>query len=138
MIIAFWCVLIAACLPMACSYLAKFEGSVASPDGSTRRFDNHHPRAWLAQLSGRPARADAAQANSFEAFPLFAAGVVIAVLQHVPIDTIDLIAVIFVVARIAYIACYVADLPRLRSTAWGIGFACCVALFLFAATGSLR
>ena len=137
MIIAFWCVLIVACLPLVCSYLAKF-GPLSKDGAPPPRFDNRQPRAWQAAQTGFRARADAAQANTFEAFPFFAAGVVIAVLQHVPVATIDLIAMIFVVARIAYIGCYVGDLPMLRSPVWVVGFACCVALFLFAATGTLR
>lgn len=136
MIVAFWCVLIAALVPFACSYLAKYgptDGSAASTP-----FDNRHPRAWLAAQDGLRARADAAQANSFEAFPLFAAAVIIAVLQHVPVATIDLIAVVFVIARIGFVACYVLDRPAARSSLWLVGFVACVALFLFAATGSLR
>ena len=33
-------------------------------------FDNRHPREWLARQSGWRARANAAQLNGFEAFPL--------------------------------------------------------------------
>lgn len=39
------------------------------------RYDNHHPRAQQARLTGFGARALAAHLNSIEAFPLFAAGV---------------------------------------------------------------
>ncbi len=137
MIVAFWCVLAAACLPIVCAYIAKFGGAASTDDGATR-YNNREPRLWLARQTGVRGRAHAAQGNSFEAFPFFAAGVVIAVLQHVPVATIDLLAVIFIVARIAYIACYVADLPKLRSFVWSIGFTACVVLFLYAATGTLR
>ena len=136
MILAFWCVLIAAVLPIVCSYLAKF-GSRTLADGATR-FDNREPRVWLAAQTGLRGRANAAQHNSFEAFPFFAAGVVIAVLQHIPVATIDTCAVVFIAARVAYIAFYLADLAALRSLAFAVGFATCVALFLIAATGTLR
>ena len=43
----------------------------ASP-GRPQGYDNHNPRAWLAQVTGFRARANAAQTNSFEAFPFFA------------------------------------------------------------------
>ena len=135
MIVAFWCVLIAGVLPLACSYLAKL---APKEEGPVLRYDNREPRAWLAQQTGRRARANAAQANSWEAFPFFAIGVVIAVLQHVPIATINLLALIFIVARFAYIGCYVANLAPLRSLVWAIGFGASVALYLFAATGALR
>ena len=52
--------------------------------------------------------------------------------------TIALLAVVFVVARIAYIACYVTDRPTLRSGVWAVGFLATVALFVYASTGSLR
>ena len=138
MIIAFWCVLIAGVLPLACAYLAKLGPKASGSDGTATRYDNREPRAWLAQQTGRRARANAAQANSWEAFPFFAVGVVIAVLQHVPIATINLLAMVFVVARVAYIGCYVANLAPVRSVVWGIGFGASVALYLFAATGALR
>jgi uncharacterized MAPEG superfamily protein len=134
MIVAYWCVLVAGILPLACAYVAKF----GPDDGSAGRFDNREPRSWLSRQTGARARANAAQANSFEAFPFFAVGVVIAVAQHVPVATIDLLAIVFVVARLAYIGCYVGDLPRLRSSVWLVGFAASVALYLYAATGTLR
>ena len=134
MIIAFWCVLAAGILPLACSYVAKFGGKTAG----IGRFDNHEPRTWLASQTGVRARANAAQANSWEAFPFFAIGVVIAVLQHVPVSTIDLLAIVFIVARVVFIGCYITDRPMLRSPVWAIGFLASVALYLVAATGTLR
>jgi uncharacterized MAPEG superfamily protein len=139
MIVAYWCVLLAGILPLICSYVAKFGGG-RGPDveGYPARFDNHEPRAWLARQTGRRARANAAQANSFEAFPFFAVGVVIAVAQHVPIMPIDVLAVVFIVARVLYIACYIGDMPRLRSPLFSVGFAASVGLYAYAATGTLR
>ena len=136
MIVAFWCVLIAGILPIVCTYLAKFGPAPVAADAP--RFDNREPRAWLAKQTGFRARANAAQANGFEAFPLFAAGVIVAVLQHVPVATIDLLAMVFIAACVVYIALYVSNRASLRSLAWVIGFACCVGLFLVAATGTLR
>ena len=133
MIVAFWCVLIAGVLPFVCSYAAKL-----GPDDAVGRFDNHQPRIWLAQQTGRRARANAAQANSFEAFPLFAIGVVLCVLQHVPVSTIDVIAIVFVIARVVYIAAYLGDRPSLRSAVWAIGFLATIGLYVVAATGTLR
>jgi uncharacterized MAPEG superfamily protein len=136
MITAYWCVLVAGILPLACTYLAKF-----GPDRSAEppeRFDNREPRAWLARQTGLRGRANAAQANSFEAFPFFAIGVVIAVAQHVPVATIDLLAVVFIIARLLYIACYVGDQARLRSFVWVVGFLASAGLYFYAATGTLR
>jgi uncharacterized MAPEG superfamily protein len=137
MIIAFWCVLIAGVLPLACAYVAKF--GPRDPDAaSTGRFDNREPRAWLARQTGRRSRANAAQANSWEAFAFFGLGVVIAILQHVPVDTVNLLAVVFIVARVAYIACYLGNVAAARSFVWFVGFAASVGLYLVAATGTLR
>lgn len=133
MIVAFWCVLFAGVLPYACSYAAKL-----GHDEAVGRFDNREPRAWLARQTGRRARAHAAEANSFEAFPPFAVGVVVCVVQHVPVSTIDLLAMVFIAFRIAYVVAYLADRPSLRSLLWAGGFATTVGLFIAASTGTLR
>ena len=67
--VAYWCVLIAALLPIVCAGIAKW-GAFNKPrrDGG---YDNANPRAWLARQTDWRARANAAQANSFEALPFF-------------------------------------------------------------------
>jgi len=130
MTIAHFCILVACALPIVCAGLAKSRGF-----GRPRReggFDNHNPRAWLAGLEGWQARANAAQANSFEALPLFIAGVLVAQQLQAPQGRIDLLALGFVAARLAFIALYLADKASLRSLAWVLGVACSVALFFSA------
>jgi uncharacterized MAPEG superfamily protein len=127
MTIAETCILIACLLPIACAGLAKFKGF-----GKPRRdggFDNHSPRIWLAGLKGWQARANAAQQNSFEALPIFIAGVLIAERMQSPQPLIDWFAIAFLVARIGYIGAYLADRANLRSILWVLGLACCVAMF---------
>jgi uncharacterized MAPEG superfamily protein len=121
MTIAFWCVLVAALLPYVGTAVAKVGG---------QRYSNRYPRAWLDKQQGLRARANAAQANSFEAFPLFAAAVVIAHLAHAPQGRVDALAVAFVVARVAYLACYLADWHWARSLVWAVGIGATVALFV--------
>jgi uncharacterized MAPEG superfamily protein len=116
---AYWCVLIAGLLPYAATLSAKVGA----------RFDNANPRDWLAGQSGFRRRADAAQLNGFEAFPLFAAAVIIAHLTQAPQARIDLLAIVFVVARVGYLACYLADLATLRSLVWLVGIGAAAALF---------
>src|SRR3982750_3191995 len=114
--VAYWCVLIAALLPIACAWLAKSRGF-----GKPRRdggYDNHDPRRWLASQTDWHARANAAQANSFEALPFFIGAVVIAHQLGAPQARLDILAVLFVTLRIIYIAMYVAGLPTIRSTIW--------------------
>ncbi|MEO5670588.1 MAG: MAPEG family protein [Ramlibacter sp.] len=114
--LAYWCVLIAALLPLACAWLAKSQGL-----GRPRKeggYDNHDPRAWLARQKDWQARANAAQANSFEALPFFIGAVIIAHQLGAVQTRVDILAVIFVTLRIVYIAMYVAGLPTVRSAIW--------------------
>ena len=123
MTIAYWCVLLAAVLPLAATGIAKVGGD---------RYSNRYPRAWLDKQQGFRARAHAAQANSFEAFPFFAAAVIVAHLTHAPQARVDLLAVLFVAARAVYLACYVADWHWIRSLVWFVGFVSCIAIFVAA------
>ena len=121
MTVAFWCVLVAGFLPYFGTLTAKIGGD---------SFDNRNPRDWLDAQSGFRKRANAAQHNSFEAFPFFAAAVIIAHVAGAPQGRIDLFAVVFILARLFYIAFYVADMATLRSLAWFVGLGSVVALFL--------
>ncbi|HSO05839.1 MAG TPA: MAPEG family protein [Pelomicrobium sp.] len=123
MTIAYWCVLAAAVLPYVSVAFAKYR-----PD-----YDNARPREWLARLDGFRARAVWAHHNAFEAFPPFAAGVIIAHLAGAPQGRIDALALAFIAARIAYTACYLLDRPTPRSIVWTVGFACVIGLFVAAA-----
>jgi uncharacterized MAPEG superfamily protein len=114
-------VLAAGAMPWVCAIIAK---------AGKRSYDNHNPRQWLASQTGYRARANAAQANCFEAFPLYAAGIVLALYAEVPAEQIELYAGIFIAARVAYIACYLSDQDKLRSLAWLIGVGSSVALLI--------
>ena len=120
MTIAYWCVLFMGLFPYVAAGIAKkgFEG-----------YDNGMPRQWLAKQTGFRARANAAQANLFESLPFFFAAVIIASIANAPQGRVDLLAIGFVTARIAYLICYVADWPTTRSIVWLAGLACVVAIF---------
>ena len=116
--VAYWCVLVAALLPLACAWIAKAPGF-----GKRRKeggFDNDNPRAWLARQSDWQQRANAAQANSFEALPFFIGAVIIAHQLGAPQARLDILAVLFVTLRVIYIAMYVAGLPAIRSGIWAL------------------
>jgi uncharacterized MAPEG superfamily protein len=115
-------------LPIVCAGIAK-AGSFGTP-ARQGGYDNRDPRAWLARQTGRRARANAAQANSFEALPLFIAAVLVAQQADAAQGLVNLLAVVFVVLRIAYIALYVSDRAAQRSLVWIAGVGVCVALFL--------
>ena len=120
MTIAFACVLLMGLLPYVAAGIAKkgFEG-----------YDNSLPRQWLAIQTGFRARANAAQANLFESLPFFFAAVIIASIAKAPQERVDLLAIGFVIARMAYLICYVANWPSTRSIVWLFGIACVVAIF---------
>ena len=120
MTIAYYCVLIMGLMPYLATGIAKkgFKG-----------YDNSQPREWLAQQTGFRARANAAQANLFESLPFFFAAVIIASVAHAPQDRIDTLAMGFVITRIAYLICYVANWPATRSIMWLFGIACVITLF---------
>ena len=118
--VAFWCVLVAALLPLGCALLAK-SGNL----GKSRRdggFDNHDPRAWMARQTDWRARANAAQANSFEALPFFIGAVIIAHLLGAGQTLLDMLALLYIMLRIFYVMMYVADMPTARSAVWACGF----------------
>ena len=118
--VAYWCVLIAALLPMGCAWLAK-SGSF----GKSRKdggFDNRDPRAWMARQTDWRARANAAQANSFEGLPFFIGAVIIAHLLGAGQTLLDMLALLYVMLRIFYIMMYVSDMPTVRSVVWAAAF----------------
>lgn len=130
MILAYWCVLIAAFMPVAFVAYAKFFcGQKMDMDS------NRYPRRWLEQTEGAQQRAYWAQLNGFEAFPPFAAGVIIASIAGGSVAAINLLAVLFVLLRIVYGWCYIADRASARSLVWFAATTCTVLLFIVAAIG---
>jgi len=93
-------------------------------------YDNHHPREQQKKLKGWGNRALAAHKNEIEAFPLFAAGVIIAHLGKGDIQWATTLSIIFISARLLYMVLYLIDQNILRSLVWGIGYACSLALAL--------
>ena len=124
MTIAFWCVLVAGLLPMLTIAVAKW---------GRRDFDNAEPRAWLDRQQGIRRRADYAHRNHFEAFPFFAAAVVIATLAHAPQARIDSLAMAFIGLRVVYTGLYLGNAPSLRSISWALAYFCVIGLFAVAA-----
>ncbi|WP_235200249.1 MAPEG family protein [Pseudomonas monteilii] len=125
MTVALWCILIALLLNPLCALIAKV---------SSARFglkDNHDPRAFLDTLSGLPRRAHAAQQNGYEAFPAFAAAVLVAdIVGNAEQVTQDVLGVMYITSRLLYIICYLADWAALRSLVWFAGLALIVSFFV--------
>ncbi|HXS31542.1 MAG TPA: MAPEG family protein, partial [Steroidobacteraceae bacterium] len=96
-------------------------------------FDNNEPRAWLAKQTGFRARANAAQQNSFEAFAFFAVAVLVAHVTRGPQAQVDTLAMVFIAARVLYIAMYLGGWGTIRSLVWAVGIIATVWIFLTAA-----
>jgi len=95
-------------------------------------YDNRHPREQQARLSGFGARALAAHKNMLEAFPVFAAGVLVALWSGADGTWPSALAVTFVLARAVYTILYLADFSVLRSLAWGVGYGASIGLMVLA------
>jgi uncharacterized MAPEG superfamily protein len=121
--LVFAALLLAGVLPLVCAAIAKW---------GFHHYDNHAPREWLARQTGYRARANAAQANSHEAFAFFAAALLSAAYAGVPASTLAPLAGLYVLSRIAYIACYVANRATWRSLCWLVGYALVISLFVLA------
>jgi uncharacterized MAPEG superfamily protein len=98
-----------------------------------RRFDNSKPRDPAFYEDPLAARAQGAHQNGIEAFPFFAAAILLAEFRACPQRLIDELAVLFVIVRVAYVFTYLGDRPTLRSILWSIGFAINVAIFFMPA-----
>jgi uncharacterized MAPEG superfamily protein len=94
-----------------------------------RRFDNSRPRDPAFYQDPIPARALGAHQNGIEAFPFFAAAVLLAEFRLGPLRLIDELAVLFLIVRIAYVFTYLGNRPALRSILWGLGLAINIAIF---------
>ncbi len=124
--LAYWCVLIAAFLPIVCAGIAK-----SGMMGKSRKdggYDNHNPRAWLAGQADWRARANAAQQNSFEALPFFIGAVIIAHQLGAHQARLDMLALSFIFLRLVYIMAYVADMATARSVIWSLGLLANIAI----------
>jgi uncharacterized MAPEG superfamily protein len=128
MTIPLWCLLIATFLPFVWAFTAT-----RLRQRQFGAIDNHHPRQQQAQLTGAGARAMAAQQNAWEALAMFTAAVLTAHVNGATTGQAATAAALFIVARIAHGFFYLADLDKLRSLVWVVGFAAVIWLFVLAA-----
>ena len=116
-------ILVACLLPYVFTLIAK----------STGRFQaqhNQNPREFLAKTTGLAARANAVQQNSFESLPLFIAAILMAEYMVVPQSVVMTFGVAYLVFRVLYGICYLANWATLRSIVWLLSMLCPVALLL--------
>lgn len=117
------CLLITVILP----YLLKVPVGYAMQKAKGG-YDNHHPRQQQASLQGFGARAVAAHQNCFESLAVFSTATLTALVTNHVSQTIQTLALVYIVSRLIYIFLYLMDFATLRSTVWFIGLACCVSM----------
>jgi uncharacterized MAPEG superfamily protein len=94
-----------------------------------RSYDNAKPRDPAFYDAPLRARALGAHQNGIEAFPFFAAAVLLAEFRAAPQNLINELAVLFLIVRVAYVFTYIGGRPRLRSILWNVGFVINVGIF---------
>jgi uncharacterized MAPEG superfamily protein len=120
--IAYWCILVAALLPLILVGYAK--------SGSR---DNNAPRDSAERLAGAKRRAYAAHQNAYENFPFFAVAVVAALSFGASATTVNVWALLYIACRVVYSWLYITDKASLRSAAYGLAFIANIAIFVLPA-----
>src|ERR1700722_17874530 len=100
------------CLPVA--VLLTILSIAPAKLSGVREYDNRNPRDPRFYTPGLRSRSQGAHLNGYEAFPFFAASVILAEMRGVPQGMVDALAVAFVVARILYVLLYLGDRPSAR------------------------
>lgn len=121
-----YALLVATALPYLLAVATRLFGDF----DATKHHDE--PRTgYLNQLTGKAARAHAAEKNSYETLAFFYASVLMAQLMVVPQSSITKLAWLYVLFRIGYAWAYIYDKSSLRSSFWMLSMACpCLLLWL--------
>ncbi len=122
--LAYWCILIAALMPL---------GLVAYAKSSAR--DNNSPRDAAERLTGAKRRAYAAHQNAYENFPFFAVAVVAAIAFDANTAALNALAALFIVFRALHAWLYITDSATARSGVYLGGLLCTIAIFVLPALG---
>jgi len=121
MTVAEWCVFAVVALYLLTIVSVKWSGG--------RGYDNALPRDPAFYQDAIRARALGAHQNGIEAFPFFAAAVLLAEFRSAPQNLVNELAALFLIVRIAYVLTYVGNRPRLRSILWNLGFTINIVIF---------
>lgn len=124
----FWCILAAVLFPYGWAGVGAYYKKQ-----QFGALDANHPRAQSAALSDAGARANAAQLNSWEALPVFAAAVTVAHLAGADAGLSATASLVFVASRALHGLFYIGNLALLRSLSFTVGLGACLWLFGLAA-----
>jgi len=119
MTIAFYCVVVGLFIPVILAGISKKNSG----------YNNDSPRDHIAHLNGKAKNAYNAEQNHYENFSVFAMAVVVAHWLGHDQAVINLLAIIFIIARVLHATFYITNNGSLRSLSYIIGFACTIALF---------
>ena len=103
---------------------------IAKKAGGFKAKDNQNPRDFLEQSTGVAKRANAVHQNSFESLPLFIAAVLMAEYLVMPQSLIMTFGIGYLIFRVLYGICYLANWATLRSIMWLLSMLCPIALLL--------
>ncbi|WP_372762946.1 MAPEG family protein [Pseudoalteromonas sp.] len=118
------CALLAVLMP----YLAKIPVAVAM--AKLGGYDNKHPRAQQAKLTGFGARALAAHQNCFESLAVFAVALAVVMGSNSVNAMTETLAMTHIVARTLYCIFYYMNLDIMRSLVWFIGLGSAIAMIV--------
>ncbi|OTG68846.1 hypothetical protein B9T25_05005 [Acinetobacter sp. ANC 4470] len=116
-------ILIACLMPYVFTVIAK-------KTAGFKARDNQNPREFLGKTTGLAARANAVQQNSFESLPLFIAAILMAEYMVVPQTVIMTFGIAYIIFRILYGICYLANWSTLRSIVWLLALLCPICLLI--------
>ena len=100
-----------------------------SKKGSEISVNNNDPRDHIRHLKEKAKYAYGAEQNCYESFPPFAIAVLVAHLTGGTQLTIDILAGLYIVARLMYIVFYMQGKGTLRSVTYMIGLIATISLF---------
>ena len=124
-----WCLVATALIPYG---LAGFGAYMRQQQlGSVDNKNWRHSQ--LPNLTGAGARAYSAQANAWEAVAFFTVCVLVAHLSGADPQASATAALAFLVARVLHAVLYIADLDKLRTVVFLVGWGACLYLVYLAA-----
>ena len=118
MTILIYCLFFTLLLP----YLSK--APVAAAMTKLGGYDNTNPREQQAKLEGAGARALAAHQNAFESLIIYTMATAVVLATNNTSITVQVLAVVYLVARVVYCVMYYLNLDKMRSLMWLIGLLC--------------
>lgn len=122
--IILYTLLIAVFLPVILALMGSYYRLKNNP-----HFEHDYPRLQQAALTGLGARLQGAEANAREALPAYASMVLIASLSGLPLQALDMVAILFIISRVLHAIFYMMNLATLRSTSFVFGLGCYVWMF---------